>query len=143
MPHYLQWPDQFANPTPMEKLGPGFTKLLKTQLTAGTTITVGEYSSSFAFARGERMVHFIHRGKLGYQGSECWEVLLTNRDEGVQLGSMFGIGDHACVVAAGIENIRAITELWLNGADIESVVDAVPLWGKINTREKLTPPAEN
>ncbi len=140
---HLQWPDEFDNPTPMVTLGHDFIALLESQAATGTIITAEEHWSSFTFKRGDRMVTFTRRGKLGYQRPECWEVLLADRNAGVQLGSVFGIRDYACVVTAGVENIQTITEMWLDCADLASLINAVPLWDKMNTQKELKFPAYN
>ena len=75
---YLQWPDEFDNPTPTVNFGHEFITLLESQAAKGATITAEEHWSSFTFKRGDRMVDFTRRGKLGYQRPECWEVRLAD-----------------------------------------------------------------
>jgi hypothetical protein len=140
---YLQWPDEFHSPTPQVTFGCEFITLLESQVATGANILAKEDWSAFTINRRGRMVTFIRRGKLGYQRPECWEVRLADRNVGVQLGSLFGIRDYACVVTAGVDNIRTITEMWLNDSDVLSIVYVVPLWDKMNSQKQLKLPAGN
>jgi len=68
--------------------------------------------SGLTFARNAtdtRTVDFVRRGRLGYGGSECWQVRLSSNMNGISLGTAFGIRDHACIVTAGLDRIGAVT----------------------------------
>ena len=138
---YLQWPDEFTNPTPMLTFGYEFITFLEEQASACATITANKYWSSFVIQRGDRIIDFIQRGKLGRGRSECWEVRLAFNGHRVVLGRLFGIRDYACVVTSGIDNIRTITNMWLDGADVESIIAVVQFWDKMNTLNELMLPS--
>ncbi len=142
MVRILRWPDEFVEQTPMVTFGPQFIGFLQEMIKSGAVVHAEEHWSSFAIHRGDRIVDYVRRGRLGYGRSECWEVRLGSNGHGILLGTAFGIRDYACVVTAGLDSIRAVTEMWLDGCDVESLIRSVDFWDKMNTVEMLRPPTQ-
>ena len=62
-------------------------------------------------------------------------------DESMQLGPLFGIRDYACVVIAGINDVCTVTDQWLAGNTIESLLDGVTYWDRTDPSKPLEPVA--
>lgn len=123
----------------MVTFGPEFAAFLQNMIDSGAAVHADEDWSSFALHHDTRNVAFMRRGRLGYGRSECWEVRLGSNGHGILLSTAFGIRDDACVVTARLDRIRAVTEMWLGGCSVESLIRSVEFWDRMNTIETLRP----
>lgn len=140
MTAHLKWPDEFADPSPVTNFGEALTELLQQLVQIGCDVIADQHWSWFAVARQCRMIDLVRRGRLGYNRDYCWEVRLSSDEQPVQLGKIFGIRENACVVIAGMDNLRNVTKGWLAGEEIHSLVSRVTFWDKLDTRHPLCVP---
>ncbi len=139
MTHILRWPDEFSDATPVTDFGDALTEFLDEMIELGSSVSATESWTSFAIWRGARMVDLIRRGKLGFNRQHCWEVRLFANGETVALGPIFELREHACVVIAGIDDLRAVTTPWLAGENVELVISQADFWDKMDTSHPLRP----
>ena len=137
MAEILKWPDEFTNTTPLVTFSDDFLPFLDECTGIGATVAADKYWSYFAIRESDRMVEFIRRGRLKRGQPQCWEVRLTSDGREIQLGRVFGIREYACVVTAGFSQIRTVTEMWLNRAELKSIIAAVPFWDRMNAATEL------
>ena len=65
--------------------------------------------------------------RASWRGRREWrdpllEVLLVDSGRCIRLGPYFGLEESACVVINGYDDARKVCQVWLDGADIASVV---------------------
>ena len=139
----VRWPDEFSDPTPVVPFGPEFLAFIEELNVSGTDVSADEHWMAFAFSNDQRMVDFIHRGRLGRGKPHCWEVRLISDVSEIWLGQLFGIREYACVVTEGFEHVRTVTEMWLGGSDVTAIVAKVPFWDRMSPCPQLFVPETN
>ena len=146
MADFLQWPNEFDDPTPATDLNGGFIAFLEEMCATGATVSAERDWSLFEFCRDERCIHFVRRGRSrrvkGQFRLNCetyWEVILTIKGVPTRLGSLYGIREFACVAVCGLANIRLLSLRWLNGASLADAVSGIILWDRANPSSPLEP----
>jgi hypothetical protein len=81
----------------------------------------------------------MRRGRLRRGAGLAWEVWPYADGKSQRLGSLFGIRPYACVVIPGIGDLRAVTNCWLGGSALESLLDVATFWDKLGTSKPLKP----
>jgi hypothetical protein len=141
MPEFLRWPADFDDPEPVTDFDSALVAYFDTIIASGGDVRADRSWMSFAISRDLRMVDFTRRGRLRRGAPACWEVRPIHNGECHRLGSLFGIRDYACVVIAGIDDLRIVTDRWLAGLPVESLLDGVTYWDKTDTTKPLEPVA--
>jgi len=137
MSTYHSWPDGFVDPRPVTTFGDDLTDLLAEFAESGCKITADESWSWFSISTHQRQIEFVRRGRLGFNRDYCWEVRLSECDNPVSLGTIFGIRECACVVIAGVDALSRIAKKWITGDDVLAIVQSAKFWDKMDTRKPL------
>ena len=139
MTELLRWPADFDDPTPVTDFDSALTAYFHSLIETGIDVHAHRTWMFFTMSRESRMVDFIRRGRLRLGNPMCWEVRLIHDGKSMQLGPLFGIRGYACVVIAGIDDVRTVTERWLAGNTIESLLDGVTYWDRTDASKPLEP----
>lgn len=139
MTDLLRWPTDFDDSTPVTDFDAELTAYFHSLIESGSEVHAHRTWMFFTMSRESRMVDFVRRGRLRRGISMCWEVRLMHDGNLLQLGPLFGIRAYACVVVSGIVDVRTITDRWLAGSTIESLLDGVTFWDRTDTSNPLQP----
>ena len=134
---FLKWPDEFDSPIPLSTFGDRLTDVLTELVEFECEVIAEQHWSWFSVSREGRMIDLVCRGRLRHNRNSCWEVRLSCNDQPVPLGGFFGIREHACVVISGIDDLRTLTNLWLAGAEIHSLLRSVIFWDRMDSEQPL------
>ena len=141
MTELLRWPADFDAPTPVTDFDSALTAYFHSLIETGIDVHAHRTWMFFTMSRESRMVDFVRRGRLRRGTPMCWEVRLMHDGKLMQLGPLFGIRDYACVVISGIDDVRTVTDRWLAGNKIDSLLDCATYWDKTDTSKPLEPVA--
>jgi len=141
MSEFLLWPADFDDPNPVTDFDAELATYFDAIIASGGVVRAIRSWTSFTIARDSRMVDFTCRGRLRRGAPRCWEIRPIDDSNCYRLGTLFGIRDHACIVIAGIDDLRSITNRWLTGLPLEALLDGVTYWDKTDTTKPLEPTA--
>jgi hypothetical protein len=137
MPEFRQWPDDFPAVSPSTDFDVALVAFFDCMVESGASVYVDEGWSLFSFSRGKRMIDFVRRGKLRRGAGMCWEVWPYDDGKSLRLGPKFGLRDYACVVISGIDDVRTVTESWLDGKALDDLLKAATFWDKKEASKPL------
>ena len=133
----MLWPADFDDPQPVTDFDSELVTYFDALIASGGEVRAYRSWTSFTISRDSRMVDFTWRGRLRRGAPRCWEVRPIDDGKCYRLGTLFGLDECACVVIAGIEDLRNITDRWLGGLPVESLLDGVTYWDKTDTTNPL------
>jgi hypothetical protein len=132
MKHFLNWPGDFETPRfAATEFDRSLVALFDEIIVSGGGVHMDEDLALFGFSRNNRVIDFVRRG------SRFWEVWPQENGEMKRLGPRFGLGEHACIVVRGIDDIRALAIRWLGGLAMEAVMGNITFWDRCKTRNPL------
>jgi len=137
MREFRYWPDDFPVVQPSTDFDVALVAFFDQMVAANVTVYVDQTWSLFGFSQDNRRIEFVRRGRLRRGAGQCWEVWPFDGVNSLRLGPIFNIGEYACVVVDGIQNIRVVVERWLSGATLETLVDGVEFWDKMDASRPL------
>ena len=132
----LQWPDDFADLKPVTVFDQALVEFFHQVIERGGKVHADRHWSLFGFSRSTRMIEFVHRGQL-HRVEHCWEVWPYHNRVRQMLGPMFGIREHACVVICGIDDLRNVTNRWLEQMPLNSVQSGATFWDRMDASKPL------
>jgi hypothetical protein len=133
----LLWPNEFLGSTPATDFGASLVALFDQIIASGGSVRAVRDWALFSFSRDNHAIYFVRRGRLRGDSGTCWEVCLYHDGEEQKLGRLFGIRPHACVVISGFEDLRAVTDCWLDGLPLDSVAHCATFWDRSDTSRPL------
>lgn len=137
MTRLQQWPDDVPDSSPAPDFDARMAVFMDQFIASDGTVHADDSWSLFGFSRGNRRVDFVRRGLLRPGAGLAWEVWPHADGESLQLGPLFGIRPYACVVISGFDDLCAVTNCWLNGSPLESLLSVATFWDKMDTSTPL------